>query len=247
MAIIEIDRVSYSYEDRDVLQDVSVDFQERDFVGLVGSNGAGKTTLLKLIVGLLRPSAGEVRIFGTPPQKFKDWDKIGYVPQKNQFNPLFPATVEEVVMTGMFSNKTLHKRVTRSHQQKCHDALEALGVQNLLRNRIGMLSGGQQQRVFLARALINNPSLLILDEPTIGIDAQTQKEFFHLIQHMHDHHQITFLMVTHDMELVRIYLGEKPLEQQGNLQFFVRKADPTKACSHHDLTHSLKEMRIVSK
>jgi zinc transport system ATP-binding protein len=244
MNIIEIDHVSYSYEDTPVLHDMQFSVMERDFVGLVGANGAGKTTLLKLIVGLLKPTSGEVRLFGHSTAKFRDWDKIGYVPQKNQFNPLFPATVEEIVLTGLYSNKTVHRRVTREQQQKCHDALEALGVQNLLQKRIGQLSGGQQQRVFLARALINNPSLLILDEPTIGIDAQTQNEFFYLIRHMHEHHNITFLMVTHDMEMVRSHIGEQPIQSLEMLHFYVKKADPTKACSHRDLTHSLKEMRL---
>lgn len=247
MAIIEMERLTYAYEDRDVLSELSFRIEERDFVGLVGTNGAGKTTLLKLIVGLLKPASGSIQLFGQSPQAFRDWDRIGYVPQKNQFNPLFPATVEEIVMTGLFSNKTIHRRITREQQQKCHDALEALGVRDLLKNRIGQLSGGQQQRVFLARALINNPSLLILDEPTIGIDARTQEEFFHLIQHMHEHHHITFLMVTHDMELVRSHLGERPVQTEGSLHFYVRKADLSKDCVHHDLTHSIKEMRIAAR
>ncbi len=244
MNIIEIDHVHYAYEDKPVLSDIQFTVEERDFVGLVGTNGAGKTTLLKLIVGLLKPWNGEVRLFGEQVGKFREWDKIGYVPQKNQFNPLFPATVEEIVMTGLFSNKTIHRRVTREQQQKCHDALEALGVQNLLRNRIGQLSGGQQQRVFLARALINNPALLILDEPTVGIDTQTQNEFFHLIRHMHEHHNITFLMVTHDLQMVRTHIGEQPAVSHDALHFYVKKADPTHACSQHDLTHSLKTMRL---
>jgi zinc transport system ATP-binding protein len=244
MKIIEIDHVDYAYEDKLVLSDIQFTVEERDFVGLVGTNGAGKTTLLKLIVGLLKPLSGEVQLFGEQVGKFREWDKIGYVPQKNQFNPLFPATVEEIVMTGLFSNKTIHRRVTREQQQKCHDALEALGVQNLLRNRIGQLSGGQQQRVFLARALINNPALLILDEPTVGIDTQTQNEFFHLIRHMHEHHNITFLMVTHDLQMVQTHIGKQPAVSREALHFYVKKADPAHACSQHDLTHSLKTMRL---
>jgi zinc transport system ATP-binding protein len=244
MKVVEIKEVSYGYETAKVLDRVCFDVEERDFVGLVGANGAGKTTLLKMIVGLLKPQAGEIRLFGESLHVFRDWERIGYVPQKSQFNPLFPATVEEVAISGLYSNKTIHRRVTRAEQQKCHDSLEALGIQDLLHKRIGQLSGGQQQRVFLARALINNPALLILDEPTIGIDAKTQSEFFHLIKHMHEHHHITFLMVTHDMELVRSHLGEQPLAQHQALQFYVRKADVTHDCRQHDLTHSLKELRI---
>jgi zinc transport system ATP-binding protein len=109
--------------------------------------------------------------------------------------------------------------------------------------RIGQLSGGQQQRVFLARALINNPELLILDEPTVGIDAETQAGFFHMIQHMHKHHNITFLMVSHDMEWVRSYLGAEPAAEAGKLKFFVRHSHDLEDCVETDLTHSLKDLR----
>jgi zinc transport system ATP-binding protein len=244
--LIELERVSYRYENQSVLQQLSFTVAQRDFVALVGANGAGKTTMLKLIVGLLKPNDGHIRLFGQPLPTFRDWDYIGYVPQKNQFNPLFPATVEEIVLTGLYSNRYIHRRITRREQQKCHDALEALGVHNLLHKRIGQLSGGQQQRVFLARALINNPRMLILDEPTVGIDARTLHDFFHLIQHMHDHHDLTLLMVTHDLDLVHQFIGTQPAYRHDKLEFYVKHADVTKSCQHGDLTHSLRELRLQS-
>ena len=213
--------------------------KERDFVGIIGSNGAGKTTLLKMIVGLLPATTGEIRLFGEPARKFKDWERIGYVPQKNAFNPLFPATVREVVQSGLYNNKNLIRRVSRAQQQQCNDALEVMRIQDLAEKRVGQLSGGQQQRVFLARALINHPDLLILDEPTVGIDAETQAGFFDLITHMHAHHHMTFLMVSHDIEMIRNYLGQEPVQCNGKINFYSRHSHEIQDCVEENLQHTL--------
>ena len=115
-----------------------------------------------------------------------------------------------------------------------------MGIEDLKDKRIGQLSGGQQQRVFLARALINNPSLLILDEPTVGIDTETQESFFHMIKHMHQHHNITFLMVSHDLDMIRSYLGQEPAAANGKLKFHIKHSHETQDCVENDLAHSLK-------
>ena len=133
----------------------------------------------------------------------------------------------------------MFRRLSRLDHQKCEDALEVMRIQDIADKRIGALSGGQQQRVFLARALINRPDLLILDEPTIGIDAETQAGFFELITHMHAHHHMTFLMVTHDLDMVKDYLGESPVSQNGKIQFFVRHSHEIENCAEVDLQHSL--------
>ncbi|RUT36195.1 metal ABC transporter ATP-binding protein [Paenibacillus zeisoli] len=236
--IIEIDQVSFSYRDQKVITDLSFTAKERDFVGVLGSNGTGKTTLLKMIVGLLNPSQGSIKLFGEPIQKFKDWERIGYVPQKNAFNPLFPATVREVVLSGLYSNRKIFRRMGRADHQKCADAMEVMRITDIANKRIGQLSGGQQQRVFLARALINHPDLLILDEPTVGIDVQTQADFFELIFHMHAHHHMTFLMVSHDIEMIEGYLGKEPRDRSGGIKFHVRHSHDTD-CEIPDLQHSL--------
>jgi len=241
--VIELADVSFSYEQKPVLQDVSFGVQERDFVGLIGSNGAGKTTLLRMIVGLIKPDSGSIRLFGQPVKEFKDWSRVGYVPQKNSFNPLFPATVREVVLSGLYSGNRLFRKVSKADQIKCDEALHAMNIDDLAAKRIGQLSGGQQQRAFLARALINNPALLILDEPTVGIDSETQQGFFHLIKHMHQHHNITFLMVSHDMEMIRSYLGQEPKGECGKLKFYVKHSHELEDCGETNLTHSLKELR----
>jgi len=241
--VVGVDGVSFSYQHKSVITDVSFCVKERDFIGLIGTNGAGKTTLLRMIVGLLKPTEGQIRLFGVPVEKFKDWDRIGYVPQKNSLNPQFPATVREVVMSGLYGRKRLFRLITKADQMKAADALEAMGITDLAEKRIGQLSGGQQQRVFLARALINNPSLLILDEPTVGIDAETQQSFFHMIKHMHQHHNMTFLMVSHDMDMIRAYLGQEPASKSGKLNFYIRHSHDTQDCVEHNLAHSLRGLR----
>jgi zinc transport system ATP-binding protein len=237
--IVEIDSLSFVYEQKKVIEGLTFDILERDFVGLIGSNGAGKTTLLRLLVGLQKPTDGGIRLFGEPIGSFRDWDRIGYVPQKNAFNPLFPATVREVVESGLYGKKKLYKRLTRQDQQKIDDALDVMRITDLAARKIGQLSGGQQQRAFLARALVNNPQLLILDEPTVGIDAETQRGFFQLIRHMHEHHHITFLMVSHDMDMMEAYLGDKPLYRSGKLEFYVKHTHAPEDCDLTNLAHSL--------
>ncbi|WP_373230510.1 metal ABC transporter ATP-binding protein [Cohnella sp.] len=239
--IIKLDGVSFSFDSQSILSDISFTIRERDFVGLIGSNGAGKTTLLRMIVGLTQPQKGTISLFGTSADQFKDWNQIGYVPQRNNFNPLFPATVREVVLSGLYGRKKLFRKVSKNDITRAEDALGALQIQDLGDKRIGALSGGQQQRVFLARALINNPKLLILDEPLSGIDIETQQNFFQLIRHMHQRHNITFLMVSHDLDMVRSYLGQEPKETCGKLSFYVRHSHDLEDCDGTDLLHSLRK------
>ncbi|RAV21083.1 metal ABC transporter ATP-binding protein [Paenibacillus contaminans] len=241
--VVTLEDVSFSYEQRPVINGLNFAVLQRDFVGLVGSNGAGKTTLLRMIVGLAKPDRGQIKLFGEPLNRFKDWERIGYVPQKNAFNPLFPATVHEVVMSGLYGRKTMFRRMTRNDSKRCDEALEVMNISDLAGKRIGQLSGGQQQRVFLARALINNPDLLVLDEPTVGIDTETQEGFFHMIRHMHLHHRITFLMVSHDLDMLKSYLGTEPQQQSGKLKFYVKHTHEPENCEETGLSHSLTGLR----
>lgn len=242
-SVLSLDHISFSYDNKQVLSDLSFQVLQRDFVGLVGPNGAGKTTMLRMIVGLLNPERGEIRLFGQPRSQFKDWERIGYVPQKNSFNPLFPATVREVVLSGLYGRKKMFKRMTKADKHKCDEALELMRITDLADRKIGQLSGGQQQRAFLARALVNNPDLLILDEPTVGIDAETQEEFFRLIRHMHRHHNITFLMVSHDIGVLEDYIGTDPQQTAGRLKFYVKHTHDQQDCSETGPGHSLTEIR----
>lgn len=242
-SVIQLEEVSFSYDYNKVIDRLSMQVLQRDFVGLIGANGSGKTTLLRMIVGLLKPNSGQIKLFGQPLAKFKDWERIGYVPQRNAFNPLFPATVREVVLSGLYGRKKMHRRINKQDQQKCDEALHALGIEALQHKLIGRLSGGQQQRVFLARALINSPDLLILDEPTVGIDAETQESFFHMLRHMHERHDITFLMVSHDLERMNAYLGSEPEQTFGRINVHVKHSHELEDCVETDLAHSLRDFR----
>ena len=241
--VISIEDMSFRYEGVDVFEGFNFRVLQRDFVGVAGSNGAGKTTLLKLIVGLLKPQKGRILLFGRPVQEFRDWERIGYVPQRLALNPLFPATVREVVRSGLFSRKKMFRRLTAEDHRKCEEAMQALGIADLADRRIGKLSGGQQQRVFLARSLVNNPDLLILDEPMNGIDAETQEAFFHMLNHLHQRHNITFLMVSHDIDLLRTHLGGEPKMRFGKLNFYIRHSHELEDCGEENLTHTLRDWR----
>lgn len=238
--VVEFDQVSFSYDNHKVIQRLQFSILQRDFVGVIGPNGAGKSTLLKMMVGLLQPNEGEVRLFRQPIARFRDWERIGYVPQRKSFNPLFPATVREVVLSGLYSRKKMYRRVTKTDKQKAEDVMGAMGIENLADRLIGRLSGGQQQRTFLARALINNPDLMILDEPTTGIDAKMQQSFFHMIKHLHMQHNITFIMVSHDLNMMHSYLGTEPVQCSGNIGFYVKHSHALQDCAESDLTHSMR-------
>ncbi len=241
--IISLENVAYRYDQHDVFRNLDFQVQERDFVGLIGANGSGKTTILKMLVGLLKPTQGRIRLFDQPLGQFQNWEKIGYVPQKNAFNPMFPATVREVVESGLYGKTYVYKRISKIGKQQVQDALLAMRIEDLAERKIGQLSGGQQQRAFLARAIVNNPELLILDEPTIGIDADSQLGFFQMIRHMHLHHHMTFIMVSHDTQMMESYLGAEPSMTNNKLKFFVKHTHEAQDCRETNLTHSIEQMR----
>ncbi|TKD70148.1 metal ABC transporter ATP-binding protein [Pseudalkalibacillus hwajinpoensis] len=199
-SIINLQNISFHYGDDYVLDDITFSIPKGAFVGLVGPNGSGKSTLIKIIFGLLKPQKGYVNIFGQKINKFHDWSKIGYVSQKaNSFNSGFPASVFEVVSMGLTSKLGLFKFMKASHREAVLDALQLVGMKEYSSSNIGDLSGGQQQRVFIARALVSNPDILILDEPTVGVDANSTSDFYQLLGKLNKDNGITLLLVTHDI------------------------------------------------
>ncbi len=201
--VIAIDQLTFNYGNRLVLDDINMTIEHGEFLGLVGPNGSGKSTLIKIILGLLKPDEGEVRLFGQPLSSFREWSKIGYVSQKaNSFNTGFPSTVFEVVSMGLFGKMGLFKWMGKSEKNRVYEAIEMVGLSEYTKQNIGKLSGGQQQRVFIARALVSNPSLLILDEPTVGVDAYSVDQFYDLLEKMHKELSVSLLLVSHDVGVI---------------------------------------------
>lgn len=201
--LIELKDVSFQYEYTQVLKNISLRVDEGDFLALIGQNGSGKSTLLKLILGLLKPMSGDIKLFGEPANQFKHREWIGYVSQKsNAFNSGFPATVEEVVKSGLSQKVGLFKRYPKDADILVKSALKDVGMEQYMNRNIGQLSGGQQQRVFIARALVADPKLLILDEPTVGIDRENVQAFYDMLAHLNEHHKMTMILVTHDVDTV---------------------------------------------
>jgi zinc transport system ATP-binding protein len=199
LALLSIDGISCRYGGMEVLTDIRFQVNAGDYLGIVGPNGSGKSTLIKSLLGLVEPTAGQVRLFGTPQSTFRDWQRVGYLPQRLQlFNPNFPGTVEEIVRLGLLAAKALPRRKQRDDQEKIDDALELMGISGIRRRLIGDLSGGQQQRVLLARAMVDRPELLILDEPTTALDPETREHFYGLAERLNRERQTTVLLVTHD-------------------------------------------------
>ncbi|WP_147532378.1 metal ABC transporter ATP-binding protein [Bacillus marasmi] len=198
--IVNIQHVSYRYEKENVLEDINLSINKGAFLGIVGPNGSGKSTLLKLILGLIKPQTGEIQLFGEDITRFREWQKLGYVSQKaNSFNTGFPATIFEVVASGLTKKIGMFRRLSKGDRQKVVNAIKIVGMEAFLHQNIGELSGGQQQRVFIARALVSEPELLILDEPTVGVDAKNVASFYELLYQLNKQQGITMLLVTHDI------------------------------------------------
>jgi zinc transport system ATP-binding protein len=207
--IIEITGVSFKQDTSYILEDIDLEIKRGEFLGIIGPNGAGKTTLLRIILGLIKPTSGTIKLFGEDINHFKDWYKIGYIPQHAlSFDVNFPVNVFEVVSMGRFSKKGLFKNLGKEDRQLIDDVLEIVGMKEYKNRRIGELSGGQQQRVFIARALSSQPELLILDEPTVGVDIAGQKEFYDFLEKLNKEKKITLVIVTHDIGNISSRIGK---------------------------------------
>ena len=209
--VLEVKDLSFIYPDKSILHRLSFDVDAGDFMCIVGTNGTGKSTLLKLILNQLSPLEGEIKLLGTNSEKYKDFASIAYVSQKaTNINRDFPATVEEVVSLGLYSKKGLFKRNTKEDKKLIDSALERVGMLDYKHRQIGYLSGGQQQRVFIAKALISNPRIIFLDEPTTGIDIRAVDSICCLLGDLNKNSGITIVMVTHDISSI-IYHSNKIL------------------------------------
>jgi zinc transport system ATP-binding protein len=199
--IIEIKNLSFAYRENIVLKDVNLTIHQGDYLGVIGPNGSGKSTLLKLIVGLLPKQNGEILLFGEPIDKFKKWHKFGYISQRAiNFDFLFPATVTEVVAMGRYNQASLFNRTKQTDKNLIEQALRNVDMWDFRDRLIGDLSSGQQQRIFIARALCSEPEVILLDEPTVGVDISAQEKFYTLLKKLNQELNLTLIMVSHDME-----------------------------------------------
>jgi zinc transport system ATP-binding protein len=204
--VLTIKNLCAGYHGSEALKDVSFSVKPGDYIGICGPNGSGKSTLVKVILGLLAPASGEIALLGTPQASFKNWQRIGYLPQGLQyFNPHFPATVDEVVRLGRLAGKSFPKRFNRDDAAAVERTMEWMGIAHIKGCMIGELSGGLRQRVLLARALVNDPELLVLDEPTTALDPETRESFYKLIFEMNREKKATVLLVTHDTATIGKY------------------------------------------
>ena len=202
LAIVEMKDVWFAYNGQTVLQNVNLNIRQEDFIAMIGPNGGGKTTLLKLMLGLLEPAKGSIRVMGKSTGKASH--HIGYVPQDVHINRNFPITAIDVVLMGKLEPK---KRLTRGSRQGRRDALQALERMEMAAHadsKVGELSGGQRQRVFIARALVTQPQLLLLDEPTASIDTKGQADFFRLLKTLNK--DVAILVVSHDLMAISTYV-----------------------------------------
>jgi zinc transport system ATP-binding protein len=202
MSIIEIHSLDFAYSGETVLEGVNLNVRDKDFLAIIGPNGGGKTTLLKLILGLLTPCNGRIRINGNSPGKAAS--SIGYVPQNVFLNQSFPVSALDVVLMGAFDPGKRFKRNKANNRKAALETLDRLEMVDYADNKIGKLSGGQRQRVMIARALVSNPKLLLLDEPTASIDTKGQADFYDLLAKLNK--EITILVVSHDLLVISRYV-----------------------------------------
>ena len=200
MALVSVQSVSYNYNSESVLENVSFDVEEGDFLGIIGPNGAGKTTLFHCMLGLLNSYSGKITILNQDIKKYKKvFRKIGYIPQKKSIDQKFPLTVKELVSLSLPRNTS--KNIVL-------EILKQVGLYKLKNKTIGQLSGGQQQRVLIAKALVNNPIILILDEPTNELDHKSQNDFYSLLKELNEKNKITIIWSSHDMDAVNKYANK---------------------------------------
>ena len=208
LPIFAVKNLSLRIGDQTVLQNISFEIYNGEYIAIIGPNGGGKTTLIKVLLGLQKPSSGEIFIYGKPIEEFKEWYKIGYVPQRaSHVDANFPATVEDIVNMGRTAKRGIFSRMSAGDKQHVYDAMQKMDILDLKEKMVGTLSGGQRQRVMIARALASSPEVLILDEPNTGVDVKSQKRFYKLLARLNKEDGLTILFITHDIGVIADDIG----------------------------------------
>ncbi len=230
MSIVQIKNLSFAYEKDIVLEEITLDIEDRDFLAIIGPNGGGKSTLLKMLLGLLSPKQGSITVFGKPPSK--SLSLIGYVPQNTNVNTDFPIKVIEVVLMGHVGSKKPLFGYGKDEIACAMGALTKVGMDDFSDRKIGDLSGGQRQRVMIARALCAHPKILLLDEPTSSIDIKGQREIYNLLNVLNQ--SITIIVVSHDISVI-LEFADKAAHINKRLSFHnISDKDKTFHTHHQD-------------
>ena len=246
--IVRLTDIQVNYGDTIALEGVTLSVQEHDFLGIIGPNGGGKSTLLKVILGIEKPSSGSVSVFGKPPEQVRS--RIGYVSQRPSFERDFPASVWDVVMMGRYGKVGTFRRYSQEDRLEVEKALVRVGMQDYRNRQIGKLSGGQQQRVFVARALVVEPKLLLLDEPTASVDSTMQAEFYDLLDELKAN--LTIIMVSHDIGAVSIYVNKiaclnRQLYYHGTKEITPEILEATYKCPVQLIAHGTVPHRVLKE
>ena len=231
--IFDVKNLSFIVRGQNILSDISLEIFNAEYIAIIGPNGGGKTTLIRMLLGLEKPTTGEIKLFGKKLSDFKEWHKIGFVPQRASLvDQNFPATALDIVKMGRVSKRGIFSKETQEDKDAVKDAMFKMGILDLKDKMVGTLSGGQRQRVMIARALASKPEILILDEPNTGVDMVSQKNFYTLLSKLNKEEKITIVFITHDIGVIA--------DDIGRLFTINQKAiicnDPKKAMSCEDMS-----------
>jgi len=238
--ILEINDLWVDYDSLPVLEAVNLEIYPHDFLGIIGPNGGGKTTLLRTMLGLIKPTRGQISIRGHRPQQGRT--EIGYVPQYSLFDHDFPMSVREVVLMGRLGKKRLFRNYRATDFTAAHQALTAVDMLDYADRQIGKLSGGQQQRVFVARALVTEPKLLLLDEPMASVDSAMQEGFYEMLVRLKE--TMAIVLVSHDISAVSVYVDKiaclnHRLYYHGTKEINVSDLEETYQCPVQMIAHGI--------
>jgi len=245
--VLTVSGMCAGYGDETVLEKINLVLNRLDFVGLIGPNGGGKTTLLKVLLGLVQPTAGEVRINGLAPGLSRD--QLGYVPQAVDADRRFPISVKDVVIMGRLATRGLFHGYTREDREAVDHLLDELELQDVRDRRFGDLSGGQQQRVLIARALVADPRILLLDEPTASVDIKVRENVYDLLSRLNE--RMTILLVTHDMGVISSYVKtvgclNRELHYHGKKEITTQMLEDAYRCPVDLIAHGIPH-RVLSE
>lgn len=203
LPIFDVKNLSFSVKGESILSNISFEIFRSEYIAIIGPNGGGKTTLIRMLLGLEKPTKGEVKIYGKKLSNFKEWYKIGFVPQRaSHVDSSFPATVLDIVKMGRTSQSGFFRSFNENDKKIVYDAMAKMDITDLRDKMVGTLSGGQRQRVMIARALASKPEILILDEPNTGVDTASQQRFYALLRKLNKEEKITIVFITHDIGVI---------------------------------------------